>query len=111
MKKLLIIGLCLSMIGCAHAKVIVKPFAEPQYGMTKLQMIDLLGTPDSIEIYKKTDLTRVEFYMYHRSHGSSDMNISADQEKVPVCLINNRIVGWGKSYYEDHVSADDIRIK
>ena len=35
--------------------------------MTKQQMIDLLGKPDSIEIYKKTDLTRVEFYIYHQA--------------------------------------------
>jgi hypothetical protein len=67
-------------------------------------MFDLLGKPDSIEIYKRSDLTRVEFYIYHRQHESS-------QKKVPVCLINNRIVGWGESYYEDHVSQDDIRIK
>jgi hypothetical protein len=82
----------------------VKPFVEPQYGMTKLQMIDLLGTPDSIEVYKKSDQTRVEYYIYHREYGST-------QEKVPVCLINNKIVGWGKTFYEDHVSTDDIRIK
>jgi hypothetical protein len=104
MKKFLIIGLCLGFIGCAHAPVIVKPFVDPQYGMTKLQMIALIGKPDSIEIYKKTDQTRVEFYMYERKYQSS-------QERVPVCLIGNKVVGWGKTYYEDHIAPDDIRIK
>lgn len=104
MRNLLIIGLCLSLIGCASTpKLVEKPFVEPQYGMTKPQMLDLLGKPDSIEIYKKTDLTRVEFYIYHRDQSS--------QEKVPVCLINEKIVGWGKSFYEDHVSTDDTRIR
>jgi hypothetical protein len=87
-----------------HAPVIVKPFTEPSYGMTKAEMIDLIGTPDSIEVYKKTDLTRFEFYMYERKYQSST-------EKVPVCLIDNKVVGWGKAYYEDHVSPDDVRIK
>jgi hypothetical protein len=95
----------LGIIGCSQtSSQIVKPFSEPQYGMTKSQMFDLLGKPGSVEIYKKTDLTRVEFYIYVRKYQSS-------QEKVPVCLIDNKVVGWGKSYYEDHVSPDDIRIK
>ena len=105
MRNFLIIGLCLGLIGCAHgADQIKKPFSEPQYGMTKIQMFDLLGKPERIEIYKKTDLSRVEYYFYTRSAGSA-------QEDVPVCLINNRIAGWGRSYYEDHVSQDDIRIR
>ena len=83
---------------------IVKPFVDPQYGMTKMQMFDLLGKPDSIEIYQKSNQTLMEFDIYHRQYESS-------QEKVPVCLINNKIVGWGKTFYEDHVSSDDIRIK
>jgi hypothetical protein len=103
MRGFLIIGLFLSLIGCAGPNKLVKPFVEPQYGMTKLQMLDLLGKPDSIEIYKKSDETRVEYYIYHRNPSS--------ETKVPVCLINGKIVGWGKTYYEDHVSPDDTRIK
>src|SRR5665213_1156169 len=103
MKNFLIFGLCICIVGCAHVPI-ENPFVEPQYGMTKIQMINSIGDPDSIEIYKKSDLTQVEFYMYSRKYQSS-------QEKVPVCLINNKVVGWGKTYYEDHVSPDDIRIK
>jgi len=105
MRKFIIIGLCLSLIGCAETSSLnTKPFTDPQYGMTKAQMIALLGKPESIQIYKKTDETRVEFYIYARQYQSS-------QEKVPICLINNKIVGWGKTYYEDHIDQDDIRIK
>ena len=105
MKKFLIIGLCLSLIGCAQLpNKGEKPFVDPQYGMTKTQMIALLGEPESIEIYKKSDQTRVEYYIYVRKYQSF-------HAKVPVCLINKRVVGWGKSFYEDHVSQDDIRIK
>jgi hypothetical protein len=104
MRNFLTIVFCLSLIGCAQAPiVIVKPFVDPQYGMTKLQLIDLVGTPDSIEIYKK-NYTRVEYYIYARKYQSS-------QEKVPVCLIDNKVVGWGKTFYEDHVSFEDKRIK
>ena len=105
MKYFLIIGLSLSLVGCVTpSSNIVKPYTEPQYGMTKLQMLDLLGKPDSIEIYRKPDKTRVEFYMYVP-------NYDLPQDKVPVGLINNKVVGWGKTYYEDHVTSDDTRIK
>jgi len=105
MRNFWAIALCLSLFGCAlGADQKARPFSEPQYGMTKMQMIALLGKPKRIEIYKKTDLSRVEYYFYVRASGSPS-------EDVPVCLINNRIAGWGKSYYEDHVSQDDIRIR
>ena len=104
-QSIVIIGLCLVLIGCARASCqIEKPFLEPQFGMTKLQMFDLLGKPESVEIYKKSNQTRVEFYIYVRKYRSYS-------QKVPVCLIDNKIAGWGKAYYEDHISQDDIRIR
>ena len=105
MKRFLILSLCLSLIGCAYtSNKIVKPFVEPQYGMTKPQMVELLGRPEAIEIYQKPDKTRIEFYIYVRKFENS-------QEKVPVCVMDNKVVGWGKTFYEDHISDDDIRIK
>jgi hypothetical protein len=82
----------------------VRPFDEPQYGMTKRQLIDMFGKPDSLEIYQKPDKTRIEFDTYVRIFQTSE-------EKVPVCLIDNKVVGWGKTFYEDHVSPDYVRIK
>lgn len=105
MKNVLIIGLCLSLIGCAgNPNLVDKPYSEPRYGMTKEQMIELLGKPESIEIYKRSDLSRMEYYIYVRENETSE-------DKVPVCLVNNKVVGWGKTYYDDHVSQDDVRIK
>jgi hypothetical protein len=72
--------------------------------MTKQQLIEASGKPDTIEIYQKPDKTRIEFYIYTKQYESS-------QVKVPVCLIDNKVVGWGKSFYEDHVSTEDTRIK
>jgi hypothetical protein len=104
-RKFLIIGLCLNFIGCAYLfDRQNKPFIEPQYGMSKQQLMAMLGRPEGIEIYKKTDLTRVEYYFYIKKYPTY-------QEKVPVCLIDQKVVGWGKTFYEDHVSQDDIRIK
>ena len=104
MKKIFIIGLVLSLMGCVHAYDQEQPFSQPQFGMTKQQLIEASGKPDTIEIYQKPDKTRIEFYIYTKQYESS-------QTKVPVCLIDNKVVGWGKSFYEDHVSQNDTRIK
>ena len=105
MRKFLILGLVFTFIGCAAAsRDIVKPFVDPQYGMSKIEMFNLLGKPEKIEIYKETNSTRLEFYFYVRNYQSS-------QESIPVCIINNKVAGWGKTFYEDHVSLDDTRIR
>jgi len=93
------------LIGCAHlSPKPTKPFVEPQYGMTKRALIDQLGNPESIEIYQKADQTKVEFYNYISRYES-------EETKVPICLINNKVVGWGKAFYQDHVSSDDVKIR
>jgi hypothetical protein len=102
MRHILAIGLFLSIIGCTSLPL--KPYVDPQYGMTELQMFNLLGKPDSVEIYQKPDKTRMEVYIYVR-------NYELPQDKVPVCVIDKKVAGWGKTYYEDHISPDDIRIK
>ena len=104
MKKFLNIALCFGLMGCATTNTQPKPFMEPQFGETKQQLLETLGRPEVIEVYQKPDKTRIEFYIYTRQYPSS-------QVKVPVCVINNRVVGWGKSFYEDHVSMEDTRIK
>ncbi|MBF0504134.1 MAG: DUF3192 domain-containing protein [Candidatus Omnitrophica bacterium] len=104
-KNFLTIALCLTLLGCADtANQVKKPFSQPQLGMTKQQLIAALGKPEAVEIYQKSDKTRVEFDIYLRTYQSFS-------QKVPVCLIDNKVVGWGKTFYEDHVSMEDTRIK
>jgi len=104
MKKFVIIALCLSLIGCSSLPHMIKPYSDPQYGMTKKEMFEQLGRPESVEIYKKTNMSFVEFYIYDKKYGDS-------VEQVPIGVIDNKVVGWGKTFYEDHISQDDIRIK
>jgi hypothetical protein len=95
----------LTLIGCASSpEKMVKPFDEPQYGMSKQQLIGMFGKPDSVEIYQKPDKTRIEFDTYIRVFQTSE-------EKVPVCLMDNKVVGWGRTFYEDHFSTDYIKIR
>jgi hypothetical protein len=102
-KYVLIIALCIGLTGCASPGQ-QRPYVEPQYGVTKRQLLDLVGPPASMEIFQKPDKSRIEFYNYVKYYQSSE-------ETIPICLINNKVVGWGKAFYEDHITTDDIRIK
>jgi len=105
MRKSIIAALCLCLLGCAHLPTSMqKPYSEPQYGMTKIKLWALLGQPQEIEVYKKTDLDILEFDIYIRQDQSSP-------ERIPIGLLNNKVIGWGKTFYEDHISSDDIRLK
>lgn len=105
LRGILTLGLCLSLAGCSFfCERQTKAFVEPRYGMNRRQLIDLLGEPKEIEIYQKTDLTRLEFYIYVRKDQLS-------QSQVPVGLIDKKVVGWGKTYYDDQVNQDYIRIR
>jgi hypothetical protein len=104
MRNFLAAALVLIWAGCSTAPEVIKPLIEPQFGMTKQQMLDSMGKPDSIELYKKPDDSRFEFDIYVRQYGTGPY-------KLPICLVKDRVVGWGKSYYEDHISPTDTRIK
>ena len=97
--------LCFMFFGCAHEAIVIqKSYVDPQYGMTKLQLLDLVGKPESIQVYKRTDGSFLEFYMYTKHYQTS-------QTTIPVCLAGNKVVGWGESYFQDHISTDEVRIK
>ena len=92
--------------GCVQTTALQmsKPFTEPSFGMSKDELLALLGKPQELHIYKKKDESLVEFDTYLWQNGDV-------KESVPICIINKKVVGWGKSYYEDHFDSDDIKIK
>jgi hypothetical protein len=106
MRHFLIAVLCLNLMGCTAetSRSWSQPFTAPQYGMSKESLIDALGKPQLIETYKKRDNTLVVFYLYMRPGGTA-------YAKFPVCLINDQVAGWGKTYYEDHITEDMTKIR
>ncbi len=72
-------------------------------GMKKKQITDLMGEPPERELYQERNETLVEFLIYP--------NFSSYEEKTPIGFIDNKLAGWGKTFYEDHISADVKRLK
>ncbi|MDE2222049.1 MAG: hypothetical protein KGK03_03150 [Candidatus Omnitrophica bacterium] len=104
MRILFILVLSLVFTGCAHLPAREKPLVEPRFGMSKEQLIESMGPPDRTELYKREDQSRYEFDIYIRQY-------PAGRYVLPVCVTGNKVVGWGRSYYQDHIRPDDIRIR
>lgn len=66
-----------------------------QIGMSREELIALMGPPDKREAYGDT-----EFLMY-----LTDFAGTTEVESfTPVALIDSKIVGWGRNYYVQAVS-------
>ena len=104
MKRLLLIVLCLSLSACAPAQIIkYQTHMDLFPGLTKQRVLEDMGPPAIRELYRKKDTTLVEFYIYK--------SFEPYENLTPICFINNKVVGWGNTFYQDHVSSDDLRLK
>lgn len=72
-------------------------------GMSKQQVTSVLGPPNEYERYQKPNTVIVEYLIYRY--------FVAYEEKTPICFIDNKLMGWGSTYYLDHVSSEDKRLK
>ncbi|MBF0489376.1 MAG: DUF3192 domain-containing protein [Candidatus Omnitrophica bacterium] len=95
------ISLSLVILGCAHMEY--PSHMDLRYGLNKQEVLTTMGPPAAVERYKKADETIVEYLLYN--------NFVAYEERTPICFINNKLVGWGRTFYLDHVSDRDIRLK
>jgi hypothetical protein len=101
MKRLLFLVLAFGIIGCAHAQY--QAHMNLQLGMKKQQVLSVLGPPPVRELYKRADRLLIEYLIY--------TDFQPYEESTPICFINDRVVGWGTTFYQDHVKSDDVRLK
>lgn len=75
--------------------------AKLEIGMTKDQVIAVMGEPRSREAYPN-----VEFLMYQTE--LEDVYQRTDERITPVAFVNGRVVGWGRNYYEEKAKTSRI---
>ncbi|TAH33128.1 MAG: DUF3192 domain-containing protein [Alphaproteobacteria bacterium] len=78
---------------------------ELEIGMTKEQVLRVMGKPYKRELYGKS-----EYFIYETDHWAT-----VDQDKyTPIYLENGKVRGWGSSYYDNSIKQKidaDIKIK
>jgi hypothetical protein len=65
-------------------------------GMTKEEVIAIMGTP-----HKREAIGRHEFLLYRtETYGDGDRSFT------PVVIVDGRLTGWGRNFYDDVRRAD-----
>ena len=91
--------------------------ARLEYGMTKAQVHETMGmasirdyaNPYSSNLYRRDNGDVVEVLSYW-TDGSYQDGIS-DDDLTPVVLVNNSVIGWGRTFFGDYVQKMEIKIR
>jgi hypothetical protein len=67
-----------------------------QVGMTREQGNAAMGQPEKREAYGRTD-----FLMYR-----TNLNTIDDIAFTPIAIVDGRVAGWGRNYYDNALKAD-----
>ena len=104
MKKLLILMMALVMTGCtAPVLGLVKKnnanMAKLKTGMATEQVIEVMGPADKTEAYEvKSGGTMM--FLFYRTQIDYNFNLQ-DKHWTPVCIVDGKLKGWGRNYYDD----------
>ena len=115
MKHLFIIALALLLISCATSRHVMdknnKALLSLEIGMSKQQVLEVMGDPDLNEAYKSLHGKSVAIFFYYTERKSRDHVIIKD-ETTPVVFEKGELIGWGSEFYEVKQKIEmDINIK
>jgi hypothetical protein len=69
-------------------------------GMSKQEVVDVLGSPTKSESYDLGKERSIEF-LFYRTEGWSVCDLqNKDSQFTPFAFENNKLIGWGRNYYE-----------
>ena len=68
-----------------------------EVGMSKKEVIDIMGMPRDREVYATPDGSTIEFLIYLTKY--TDSGPIPDRDTTPICFMNGKITGWGRNFY------------
>ena len=93
---------CKEQIGATRkaAEANNKKMVSLKIGQSKADILAIMGSPTKTECYDLGKGGIVEFYFY-RTQGWSNHDLQdTDAQFTPVAFQNEKLVGWGRNYYE-----------
>jgi len=74
-----------------------------EVGMTRQEVVAIMGEPRSREAIGNT-----EFLLYRTEAPKAVdiygvMGVQSDRELTPVAIVNGRVSGWGRNYYDNAI--------
>jgi hypothetical protein len=77
--------------------------ANLSIGMAKAQVIEVMGPADKTEGYQTKSGGFMEFLLYRTADWDGDEYAKGDRQWTPVCLIDGKVKGWGRNFYDDTI--------
>jgi hypothetical protein len=88
-----------------------KKLLELQPGMTKAEVVRLLGTPNSRELIPDREGKTIEFLFYQtRFTGDAVLFAPSDSQLTPFMFVNDRLIGWTRNFY-DRTIRQEITVR
>lgn len=73
-------------------------------GMTKKEVVSIMGQPYTREVYQLPDESVLEFLIYRTYYEIGR------EEMTPICLKDNKVIGWGRNFYEQQQQKYQLEI-
>lgn len=116
MKKLIWLFIIVVLLsGCASSSVMPwgiekarNNLMKLELGMSKQEVIDIMGMPYNREAYSTPD-GQLDFLIYLTKY--TDSGSIPDSDTTPICLLNGKVTGWGRNFYESQKHRYEIEIK
>ena len=97
--------MAVSLIGCSAIGGIVKRnksnIQKLSLGIPKAQVLEIMGPADKSEAYRTKSGGTMEFLFYRiQVDYHQDRQ---DKHWIPVCIIDGKLEGWGRNFYDDTI--------
>ena len=79
--------------------------ANLSIGMTKAEVIGVMGPAGKTEGYQTKSGGFMEFMFYRSARHNDYLAVDplSDRHWTPVCLIDGKVKGWGRNFYDDTI--------
>ena len=117
MQKLLLMVVAVVLVGCGavkatHIKKNNANLASLTIGMTKAQVLGIMGPPKTTEAYETNSGGSLEYFMYETDYSQGPLAVDAIVTRItPVCIIDGKLKGWGRNFYDDTIKIRKEIIK
>ena len=86
-------------------------------GMTKAQALETMGPAAKMEVHKTKSGGGMEFLFYRTEAAKPDYLLQGewgnvtDRHWTPICIIDGKLEGWGRNFYDDTIEIRKEVIK
>ena len=111
MQKFLLLLMAVVLVGCGtpagyDVHTNNANMAKLSIGMTKEQILDVMGAAARTESYKSKSGGVMEYLFYR-----TNIPLKPDSSWTPICIIDGKLEGWGRNFYDDTIKIRKEIIK